>query len=110
MSTCRRLIKQVEAVAQSQSNKQLKNITLSIGELARVDIDELIELFPIASRGTCAENAQLIIRREAISIKCIQCNKVSDVSMANMNCPVCNSEDTQLLGGDDMTLQALEYV
>lgn len=110
MSTCKQLIKQIEKVAETQPDKLIKNIKLSIGELARVDIDELIELFPIASQGTCAENAELIIEREAISIKCIPCEQISDVSMKNMNCPICGSENTQLLAGTDMLLKELEFV
>lgn len=110
MSTCKQLIKQIEKASETQPGKLIKNIKLSIGELARVDVDELIELFPIASQGTCAESAALLIEREAISVKCIECEKVSDVSAGNMNCPLCGCEDTQLLSGTEMLLKELEFV
>ena len=110
MSTCKKLIEQIEKFAESHPDKTIKNVTLSIGELARVDIDELVELFPIASQGTCAENAELVIEREPILIKCLACNKESNTSIANMNCPFCGSDKTQLLSGTDMLLKELEFV
>ena len=110
MSTCRQLIKQIEKFAQAEPEKKIKNIKLSVGELARVDVDELIELFPIASQGTCAENAELIVSRVSISVKCGECSKSSDVTAENMNCAFCGSENTQLSGGTDMLLNELEFV
>ncbi len=110
MSTCKQLIKQIEKLTQAQPNQTLKSITLSIGELARVDVDELVELFPIASQGTCAENANLIINREALSIKCTQCEQLSQVSAQDMNCPLCGSQETQLMQGTDMLLKELEFM
>ena len=109
MSTCKKLIEQIEKHAQSQPDQVIVNIKLSIGELARVDIDELVELFPIASIGTRAENAKLTIERQPISIKCLSCSKEANVSIANMNCPVCGAENTQLLSGTDMLLTELEF-
>ncbi len=110
MSTCKQLIKQIEKVAKAHPNQMLKNITLSIGELARVDVKELVELFPIASLGTCAEHAKLIICHEAISITCKQCEQLSKVLAQDMNCPSCGSQETQLIGGTDMLLKELEFV
>lgn len=110
MSTCKQLIRQIEKLVEAQPNQTLKSITLSIGELARVDVDELVELFPIASQGTCAEHARLIINREPISIKCIACEQLSQVSAQDMNCPLCGSQETQLMGGTDMLLKVLEFV
>lgn len=109
MSTCKQLMKQIEAIAQAHPGKSVKNISLSIGELARVDVDELLELFPLAARGSCAENASLLIHREPISIKCITCDNLSSVSADNMNCPLCGSESTQLMSGTDMLLKELEF-
>ena len=109
MSTCKKLINQIEEVAGSQQGKSVKSVTLSIGALARVDVDELIELFPFASHGTCAENANLLIEREPIFIKCISCNRESSVSASDMSCPICRSEQTQLLSGTDMLLKELEF-
>ncbi len=108
MSTCKQLIKKIEELVGTETNKVVKSITLSIGKLARVDVDELVELFPIASQGTCADHAKLIINHEAISIKCKQCEQLSQVSVQDMNCPLCGSQETQLIGGTEMLLEELE--
>jgi len=110
MPTCRQLIKQIEKFAESEPDEKIENIKLSISELARVDVDELVELFPIVSQGTCAENAELIVNHVPISVKCGECKKSADVSVENINCVFCGSESTQLLGGADMLLNKLEFV
>ncbi len=110
MSTCKQLIRQIEKIAQTHPGQVVKGITLSIGELARVDIDELIELFPLAAQRTCAEHAKLIVNREAISLKCLTCGQHSKVSADAMDCPLCGSRETQLTGGTDMLIEALEFM
>lgn len=110
MSTCRQLIKQIEGAALDYPDKKISAITLTVGELARVDINELIALFPLASQGTRAEHAKLLINKVPINIKCQQCHKSADVSAGDMSCPFCGSENTQLMAGTDMQLEALEFV
>ncbi|HFE37570.1 MAG TPA: hydrogenase maturation nickel metallochaperone HypA, partial [Gammaproteobacteria bacterium] len=90
-------------------NRSVRVITLRIGELARVDVDELIELFPLVSRGSCAENAQLRVEYEAIEVKCLSCRLQSVVSAGDMSCPHCDCTEIQLVSGTDMTLKALEF-
>jgi len=109
MSTCKNLIKQIEQLAAAHPNKAIKNVKLTIGELARVDVDELESLFPLASKGSCAENANLLIERESITVKCRQCGETSPVSIAQMDCPLCGNENTQLIAGVDMLLKELEF-
>lgn len=113
LSTCKRLIKQVEQFVEDHQQLQtagnISNIQLLIGELARVDVSELKELFPFAARGTLAEHAQLSISHQPIQIHCLRCDMDSDVSADDLRCPLCLAETTRLIAGTDMLLTGIEY-
>ena len=110
MSTCKHIIHLVETQLETYPGKNVSKICLSIGALARVDVDELMELFPLAAKGTCTENANLVIEHEPISVYCDDCELTSSVPTDNLNCPQCKSSNTRLVSGTDMLLKELEFV
>jgi len=111
LSTCKSLISQLEKMAQEQhaEGRHISNVILSVGELARVDIDELLILFPVAAKGTLAENALLTVSKMPIRINCLDCDEDSDVRADDLACPHCHHENTRLLSGTDMLLTGIEF-
>jgi len=120
LSTCRSIIHQAENSLSdhsstsegTQSSNQIKSITLRIGELARVDVDELVELFPLAAKDTVAHNAALIIKHEPVSYTCNKCHYiiVQKRTTSNTHCSQCGSDQLALSGGTDMLLDSIELV
>lgn len=117
MSTCRRILdqvsatlaKQADAGAEPSASPRITRIQLSVGELARVDTQELVALFPVAALGTPAEGARLEIITQPVRIECRHCGQVSNVSASDMRCPLCATEDTVLVAGTDMVLTGIDY-
>jgi len=108
MSTCRTLIKQVEDTVQNYVGIKITSIDVSIGQLANIDIQELQELFPLASKNTITENAKLNILSVAADINCLDCGKDSPSNNRELTCPLCHSKNTIPLNGMDMLLTNVE--
>ena len=108
LSTCKSLIQQTQKAIADYSACKIKSITVLIGELARVDVDELIELFPLASKGTIAENAELIVKREPAIFSCNDCHLTSHSDGCHFICSHCQSHQLTLISGVDMILDNIE--
>jgi len=109
LSTCKRLISQIEKVAREHQGLSVKSVQLSIGELARVDVTELVELFPLAAKNSIAKNAELQINIIPIRVFCNMCNKESDVTANDLSCRHCQSQDTSLTKGTDMLISHIDF-
>ncbi len=110
LSTCKSLIQQIENTISNYAECNIKSITVLIGELARVDIDELAELFPLASKGTIAENAELIIKRDAVKYSCNECQKITTGTGSDLYCKFCHSSQLTLVSGTEMVLENIEII
>ena len=108
MSTCRTLIKQVEKTVQDYVGIKITSIDVSIGKLANIDVQELEELFPLASRNTITENAKLNILSIAPDVSCLDCGKDSPAENKELTCPLCHSNNTIPLNGTEMLLTNVE--
>ena len=59
--------------AEKHGAKRILEIRLKIGELSGV-LPECIQFyFDIASRGTIAENAKLVVEKVPVTIRCLDC-------------------------------------
>jgi len=109
LSTCKRLISQIEKVANEHQGLTVKSVQLSIGELARVDVTELVELFPLAAKDSIAKNAKLQIHIVPIKVFCNNCNKESEVTANDLSCRHCQNQDTSLSDGTDMLISHIDF-
>ncbi|MDH5256714.1 MAG: hydrogenase maturation nickel metallochaperone HypA [Gammaproteobacteria bacterium] len=108
MSTCRSLINQIEKALQDHANYKISSVDVSIGQLANIDIDELKELFPMASKNTIAENVLLNIKTVSPDINCLDCGKTTLSKNKKLICQNCYSNNTIPLNGTDMLLTNIE--
>ncbi|MDH5546609.1 MAG: hydrogenase maturation nickel metallochaperone HypA [Gammaproteobacteria bacterium] len=109
MSTCRRILREVSKITTHHKDKRLTRITLEVGDLARIDVDELQELFPLATQGTPYEGVGLHITRVPTGFRCADCQQYITVTDTELSCPHCGSSRTVLESGTDMTLKELEF-
>lgn len=109
LSTCKRIISQIEKIAKEHQKLKVKLVQLSIGELARVDSKELVELFPIAAKETIAQDAELQIKNTPIKVQCNYCHKSSEVTASDLSCRYCQSQETSLTDGTDMLISHIDF-
>jgi len=108
LSLCRNILHQVHRIALEHHAVRVTNITLHVGLLSGVEPQLLLHVFPIASAGSVAQNASLLIETLPIRIHCQQCHQDSEATMNRLICPHCGGRQTQLISGDELLLASVE--
>lgn len=108
LSICQSLIKQIKSIALERNAQSVTSITVAIGALSGVEAELLKNAYPVASAGTVAENAELIIEHLPIRVKCSQCGSETDAMPNNLLCKQCGDWRTTLLSGDELMLMSVE--
>lgn len=108
LAVCQSMIEQVENIALERRAHSVSSISIGIGPLSGVEAQLLKNAYPIASAGTIAENAKLIIEQLPVRIKCNTCGYESDVLPNKLTCKQCGNWQTTLISGDEMMLMSVE--
>jgi hydrogenase nickel incorporation protein HypA/HybF len=108
LSVCQSLISQVEGIALERDADSVSSITLGVGALSGIEPQLLSNAYPIASVGTIAEHAALIVENLPIRIRCKQCGSESDALANKLTCKVCGDWQTILISGDELLLMSVE--
>ena len=108
LSVCIALMEQVQRIAAEHKAARVDRIVLQLGPLSGVEASLLQHAWPLASVGTLAESAQLVIESMPVKVKCTQCGATSEVQPNRLLCADCGDFRTRLLSGDEMLLANLE--
>ncbi|WP_097462002.1 hydrogenase maturation nickel metallochaperone HypA/HybF [Mangrovitalea sediminis] len=103
-SLCRALLGQLERLARDQGAAQVIRVTLRVGPLSGAEPKLLRDAFPLASEGSLAEGAELVIETVPVLVYCPACQTDSEASPNDLRCRRCGAADTQLRGGDELLL------
>mgnify|MGYP002713214621 CR=1 FL=1 len=108
LAICQSLIEQVEQIAEERAARSVTSITVGMGPLSGVEVQLLKNANPVASAGTIAEDAELVIEHLPIRVRCSQCGTESDALPNKLTCKQCGDWRTTLISGDEMMLMSLE--
>jgi len=108
LSICQSMLKQINAIAQQHQADGVSKVTLRVGPLSGVEPQLLLQAFPLASAGTIASEATLVIESLPIRVRCRSCDKESEVTINKLTCRHCGDYQTQVISGDEMLLANLE--
>ncbi len=108
LAICQSLIDQVEVIALEHNAQSVSSIVIGIGLLSGVEAQLLKNAYPVASAGTVAEDAELVVEQLPIKVKCSQCGSESDALPNKLICKQCGDWRTTLLSGDEMMLLKVE--
>ncbi len=108
LAVCQSLIDQVEDIALQKNAKIVCAIIIGIGPLSGVESQLLKNAYTVASAGTIAENAELIVEDLPIRVKCTKCGSESDALPNKLICKQCGDWRTTLISGDEMMLLSVE--
>ena len=110
LAVCQALMDQVENVAREQSAARIVSIHLGIGPLSGVEPGLLSQAFPIASAGSLAADAELVITSLPVVVHCSECDCQSEVQPTRLLCRHCGAWQTTLVSGDEMLLESVEVI
>ena len=108
LAICQSLMDQVESIARERDANSVTSITIGMGPLSGVEVQLLKNAYPIASAGTVAEDAELLIEHLPIKVRCSQCGSESDAQPNKLTCKQCGDWRTTLISGDEMMLMSVE--
>ena len=108
LSVCLSILDQVRSIAAERNADRVQRIELRIGPLSGVEADLLRSAWPMASAGTIAVNADLLIDEADIVVRCSTCNAETPAIANRLVCGECGDFRTTVISGDEMILQRVE--
>jgi len=108
LAICQALMNQVESIAAERNASSVVSIVVGMGPLSGVEAQLLKHAYPVASAGTVAEGAELVIENLPVRIKCTECGNESDALPNKLVCKACGDWRTTLISGDELILMRVE--
>ena len=108
LAICQSLMDQVEAIAEERNALTVTSIVIGIGPLSGVEVQLLRNAYPVASAGTIAEDAELIIEQLPVKVRCNHCGHEAEAPPNKLSCQQCGDWRTTLISGDELMLMSLE--
>jgi len=108
LSLCQNLLDQITDIAKAHHAERVVQIIVRIGPLSGVEPKLLESAFDIASVGTIAEQAELLMEIQPIKVLCNVCATESDGSVNDLTCRQCGDYNTRLVSGDELILARVE--
>lgn len=104
------LINVCEKEADKQHAKAIKTIVLKVGRLSGIETHFLTQCFDVFKEDTLCANATLILELCDVIIECANCHEQSIIHNNNFFCPKCHSDQTTMVGGQELLVQSIEIV
>ena len=105
---CQALLDQVTDIAVKRNARCVTSVVVGIGPLSGVEAQLLENAYSVASAGTVAENAELVIDCLPVRVRCTQCDSESEALPNKLTCKQCGDWRTTLISGDEMLLLKAE--
>ena len=108
------IFKVAEATALKYNAKKITEVLLEIGELTLIIPEILQRSFEMATMGSIAEGAKLVIKITPGKIECRECEKISEVSITEeaqltglqlFQCNYCKSKNTEIKEGRNVNIR-----
>jgi hydrogenase nickel incorporation protein HypA/HybF len=100
----------LEELAQ-RGGDQVSAVYLHLGPLAGISEEALASAYAIACEGTPLEGSRLIIERVDVIIFCSECRVERKLtSVYDRRCPECGKFASELVGGAELEIAAMEMI
>ena len=108
LAICQSLMDQIEGIARERNAVCVTSIVVGIGPLSGVESQLLKNAYPVASAGSIAEDAELLIEQLPLKVKCTRCGSESDALPNKLTCKQCGDWRTTVVSGDELLLMSVE--
>jgi len=108
LSICHSLLDRACTVASEHSAQRILAITVRIGPLSGVEPQLLAQAFPMASAGTAAEAASLVIETLPVRLLCEKCGAESEALPNRLLCARCGDHRTRITSGDELLMTSVK--
>jgi hydrogenase nickel incorporation protein HypA/HybF len=98
----------VEDTARASGARRVTAVRLEIGKLSQVEVDAMRFAFEVVRQGSLAESARLEIVEPDGTAWCMRCSDTVVIGRRGDPCPLCQSHQLQVTGGDRMRVMDIE--
>jgi hydrogenase nickel incorporation protein HypA/HybF len=99
------MMKIVENVAKG---KEVTRLVVKVGKMSGIEPHFLKESFDFFKENTVCHNAEMELIEVNVKIKCYECGKESEITGFDFHCPLCGSEKTKIINGEEMHIEYIE--
>jgi hydrogenase nickel incorporation protein HypA/HybF len=99
----------VDAIEVRAAERPVARVKVRVGRLNHVHPEAFEQSFTLAAMGTVAENAAAELVFLPVVARCSQCDTSWEGEDMPIACPACGSVALELLGGDELVLESIEY-
>ena len=109
LSIVKHVIKTLREVADENSVQRIGSVTLEIGEVSGVVIEQLADCWDyFRGKDELVKGAELIVETiEAVTL-CTACERTYETIRFGKTCPHCGSTETYLLRGNEFSIKQIE--
>jgi hydrogenase nickel incorporation protein HypA/HybF len=99
----------VEAVERRAGGRPVARVTVRVGRLHHVHPEAFEQSFAIAAAGGVAESAAAELVLLPVRARCVTCGSAWESGEIPPSCPECGGLGVELVGGDELVLESIEY-
>ena len=107
-SICQALLQQLDELALRHGASGVERVTVQIGPLSGVEPQLLSAAFAVARRGSCAQDAELLLESLPLRIRCAACGIEAEATLERLCCAECGSSRTEVTSGTELLLRRVE--
>ncbi len=101
------IVKQVEEFSKSNNINEIDTLVLQVGELSGIVPRYIEEVYPIAVEKTTLKNTKLSIEVTPGLGRCKSCDFTYNLFQNNNTCPICDSNEYEVLSGTDFMIKEI---
>jgi hydrogenase nickel incorporation protein HypA/HybF len=99
----------VDAVEKRAGDRSVASVRVRVGRLHHVHPDAFDQSFAVAALGTVVEDADAELVVLPVVAHCSDCERTWEGDDIPAACPTCGSVNVDLVGGDELVLESIEY-
>ena len=99
----------VDAIERRAGERPVARVRVHVGRLHHVHPEAFDQSFAIAAMGTVAEDAAAELVLLPVRARCGDCGATWDAVEIPLACPSCGQVTVELVGGDELMLESIEY-
>jgi hydrogenase nickel incorporation protein HypA/HybF len=99
----------VDAIERRAGDRPVTHVRVRVGKLHHVHPEAFDQSFAMAAMGTVAEDAAAELVLLPVRAQCATCTYVWECDEIPMACSECGSVQIELVGGDELVLESIQY-
>jgi hydrogenase nickel incorporation protein HypA/HybF len=99
----------VDAIEKRAGPRPVARVRVRVGRLNHVHPEAFAQSFALAAMGTVVEDAAAELVMLPVVAHCVGCGTRWECEEMPLGCPTCGSVDIELVGGEEMVLESIEY-